>query len=179
MVEVNELKSEISRLEGQLKEILRKNETIKGEIEFVTNSVSKANNDIAEYNKKVESELDKSKDILKASTDMMLNSYELELEIERIYHSFKNMEDANKKIRALQDDLYYSFDEYRTVRRVILALLDSFNLEVVSDDVLEKSIEKKQLKSPDYWLTAACVAILYWKKDTLSTSHTKIEFLTV
>ena len=35
MVEVNELKSEISRLEGQLKEILRKNETIKGEIEFV------------------------------------------------------------------------------------------------------------------------------------------------
>lgn len=165
MVEVSELKSEISRLEGQLKEILRKNETIKGEIEFVTNSVDKANNEIAEYNKKVEAELDKSKDILKASTDMMLNSYELELEIERIYHSFKNMEDANKKIRALQDDLYYSFDEYRTVRRVILALLDSFNLEVVSDDVLEKSIEKKQLKSPDYWLTAACVAILYWKKD--------------
>lgn len=165
MAELGELRAEINRLDDQLKDILRRNESIKDEISYVTQSIDKANKEISEFNNKVTADLEKSKDILKASTDMMLNTFTLEQEIEAIYHSFKNIEDANKKIRTIQDELYYSFDEYRTVRRVILAVLDSFSLEVISDEVLEKSIEKKQLKSPDYWLTAACVAILYWKKD--------------
>ena len=164
-MDINELKSDLSRLDGQLKDILRKNANIREEIDYVTKSIERANSEIEEYNEKVESDLEKSKNILQSSTEMMLSSYELELEVENVYRSFKRVEDANKRIRELQDELYYSFDEYRTVRRVILALLDSFDIEVVDDEVLEKSIEKKQLKSPDYWLTAACIAILYWKKD--------------
>ena len=164
-MDINELKSDLSRLDGQLKDILRKNANIREEIDYVTKSIERANSEIEDYNEKVESDLEKSKNILQSSTEMMLSSYELELEVENVYRSFKRVEDANKRIRELQDELYYSFDEYRTVRRVILALLDSFDIEVVDDEVLEKSIEKKQLKSPDYWLTAACIAILYWKKD--------------
>ncbi len=175
MTDEQELKSELGRLEAQLRDIIQNNTNIEEEIAYVTSSMEKANEELLAYNKKVQADLVKSKDTLKNSSDMMLSSLELQLEIENIYHSFKNIEDANKKIREIQDDLYYLFNDCRMVRRVGQALIDSFDVSVVSDDVLEKSIEKKQLVSPDYWLTAATVAILYWKKDNKSKANKAIK----
>jgi hypothetical protein len=100
-----------------------------------------------------------------SSHERTLQAYELEVEIEKMYKLFKNIELANKKIRACQNKIHYDFANYNIVRKIVQAMLNNIEVSFVSDKTITKAVEKKHLQLPDYWLTCALLSIMAWRND--------------
>lgn len=157
------LKAEVSRLESRLRDIEHENSKLRSEINTTVNSVNEAERNLANYNQQVRNALDSANGTINSSIKHALNAYELQGQIDQLYTRFKSVELANKKIRALNNKKYYDFNNYRTVRKIVRGLMDNLDLNLVSDDVIYKSIERQHLLTPDFWLTPVLISIMAWK----------------
>lgn len=159
------LRAEVSRLESKLRKIEHENSQLRAEIATTVRSVNEADNNLTAYNQQVRSLLENAGGSINKSIDQALSSYELQGQIDRLYTRFKNVELANKKIRTLNNKKYYDFNNYRTVRKIVTGLMDNLDLNLVSDGVIYKSIERQHLQTPDFWLTPVLISIMAWKND--------------
>lgn len=160
-----ELKSEVSRLQSELREIEHENNALRSEINSTVNSVNQAERNLSDYNQHIRNTLDNATGSINNSINTALDAYELQGEIDRLYVRYKNVELANKKIRALNNKKYYDFNNFRTVRKIVQGLMDNLDLNMVSDAIIYKSIEREHLKTPDFWLTPALLSVMAWKND--------------
>ncbi len=110
-----------------------------------------------------------------SSHELTLKAYELQCDIERIYKLYKYVESANKKIRELQNKIYYDFANYNAVRKIVESMLNNVEICFVSDKTLTKAIEVKHLQMPDYWLTCALLSIMAWRNDDRETAERALE----
>ena len=159
------LKAEVSRLESKLREIEHENSRLRAEIATTVRSVNDADNKLAGYNQQVRNMLESANGTINQSINQALSSYELQGQIDQLYTRFKCVELANKKIRTLNNKKYYDFNNYRTVRKIVTGLMDNLDLNLVSDGVIYKSIERQHLQTPDFWLTPVLISIMAWKND--------------
>ncbi|MBR1891799.1 MAG: hypothetical protein IJ811_04835 [Clostridia bacterium] len=51
------------------------------------------------------------------------------------------------------------------VRKIVRAFIDNVSLDMVSNEMIFKSVEKEHLQSPDFWLSCAMLAIMHWRED--------------
>ena len=100
-----------------------------------------------------------------SSHQRVIDAIEVQGEIERMYVRFKQMELANKKIRAANNKKYYDFANYRTVRKIVQGMMDNLDVTMVSDKTITKSVEVQHLQTPDYWLTCVLISIMAWKNN--------------
>ena len=159
------LRAEVSRLESQLRDIERENRALRAEISSTVNSVNQAEKNLADYNQHIRNSLDNANGTINSSINRALDAYELQGQIDKLYVRYKNVELANKRIRALNNKKYYDFNNYRTVRKIVQGMMDNLDLNMVSDAIIYKSIERQHLKTPDFWLTAALLSVMAWKND--------------
>lgn len=160
-----ELRAEVSRLESELRNVERENNALRSEINSTVNSVNQAERNLADYNQHIRNTLDNADGIINSSINRALDAYELQGQIDRLYVRYKNIELANKKIRALNNKKYYDFNNFRTVRKIVQGLMDNLDLNMVNDAIIYKSIERQHLKTPDFWLTPALLSVMAWKND--------------
>lgn len=160
-----DLKAEVSRLESQLREIEEENNELRSEINSTVNSVNQAERNLAEYNQHIRTSLDNATGAINSSINRALDAYELQGQIDALYTRYKCVELANKKIRTLNNKKYYDFNNYRTVRKIVQGMMDNLDINMVSDAIIYKSIEKQHLLTPDFWLTSALISIMAWKSD--------------
>ena len=160
-----ELRAEVSRLESELREIERENNALSSEISSTINSVNQAERNLADYNQHIRNTLDNANGTINSSINRALDAYELQGQIDKLYARYKNVELANKKIRALNNKKYYDFNNFRTVRKIVQGMMDNLDLNMVSDAIIYKSIERQHLKTPDFWLTPALLSVMAWKND--------------
>ena len=160
-----ELRAEVSRLESQLRDIERENNALRSEISSTDNSVNQAERNLSDYNQHIRNTLDNANGTIISSINRALDAYELQGQIDKLYVRYKNVELANKKIRALNNKKYYDFNNFRTVRKIVQGMMDNLDLNMVSDAIIYKSIEWQHLKTPDFWLTPALVSVMAWKND--------------
>lgn len=160
-----ELRAEVSRLESQLRDIERENAALRSEIGSTVNSVNQAEKNLADYNQHIRNTLENANGTINSSINRALDAYELQGQIDKLYVRYKNVELANKKIRALNNKKYYEFNNFRTVRKIVQGMMDNLDLNMVSDAIIYKSIERQHLKTPDFWLTAALLSVMAWKND--------------
>lgn len=170
-----QLKAEVSRLESQLHDIERKNSQLASEISSAVNSVNQAERNLTEYNEYIRSSLDNATGVIDGSIKRALSAYELQGQIDQLYTRYKSVELANKKIRELNNKKYYDFNNYRTVRKIVQGMMDNLDLDMISDDVIYKSIERQHLLTPDYWLTCALISIMAWKSDDKQLADRALE----
>ena len=159
------LEAQVSRLESQLREIERENSRLRSEISSTVNSVNQAERNLANYNQHIRTSLDNATGVINNSINRALEAYELQGQIDVLYTRYKCVELANKKIRTLNNKKYYDFNNYRTVRKIVQGMMDNLDLNMVSDAIIYKSIEKQHLLTPDFWLTSALISIMAWKTD--------------
>lgn len=159
------LRAEVSRLESKLREIEHENSQLRAEIATTVKSVNEADRNLTDYNQQVRNMLESANGSINKSINQSLSSYELQGQIDRLYTRFKSVELANKKIRTLNNKKYYDFNNYRTVRKIVTGLMDNLDLNLVSDTVIYKSIERQHLQTPDFWLTPVLISIMAWKND--------------
>lgn len=155
----------IAELEAELSRQQSINNELRSELDTIAAGVGAATASVEALNAHVRTTLDDSTGRLQDSHGLILRSIELQGEIEHQYVLFKNMELANKKIRACNNKKYYEFAHYRTVRKLVQGMMDNLDVHMVSDATVYKSIEKEHLQTPDYWLTSALIAIMAWKND--------------
>lgn len=160
-----ELQSRVHELERELNQIMAVNNELRNEIAFVVHNVSRADQQLRDYNAYIQNTLENCNDTMLSSTDKVVAAYELQGEIEKLYLRFKNIELANKKIRACNNKRYYDFGNYRTVRKIVQGLMDNLDMNLVSDRIITKSVEVKHLQVPDYWLTCVLISVMAWKND--------------
>lgn len=160
-----DLKAEVSRLGSRLHGIERENDQLRAEINEAVNSINQAERDLSDYNQHIRYTLENAAGAIDNSINRALGAYELQGQIDELYTRYKYVELANKKIRALNNKKYYDFNNYRTVRKIVQGMMDNLDLNMVSDKIIYKSIERQHLKTPDFWLTSALISIMAWKND--------------
>ncbi len=148
---------------------------LKEELRVLENGVYNAQNKWREVTERVNGTLVNGNRRINNSHELTLKAYELQCDIERIYKLYKYVETANKKIRELQNKIYYDFANYNAVRKIVEAMLNNIEVSFVSDRVLTKAIEVKHLQLPDYWLTCALLSIMAWKKDDKEMAEKALE----
>jgi hypothetical protein len=162
---LSSLQSEVNRLERELSKALAYNQELRNELAIVTNGVSQAHSTLENYNSFIRNSLTNSENTMLSSHKRVIDAYEVQGEIERLYVRYKNMELANKKIRAANNKKYYDFNNYRTVRKIVQGIMDNLDVNMVSDQTVIKAIEVQHLQVPDFWLTCALISVMAWKND--------------
>lgn len=170
-----ELKAEVNRLESKLREIERENNKLRSEINSTVNSVNQAERNLADYNQYVKDTLDNATGVINNSIMRAVSAYELQGQIDQLYTRYKCVELANKKIRVLNNKKYYDFNNYRIVRKIVKGMMDNLDLNMVSEAVIYKSIERQHLLIPDYWLTCALISIMAWISDERQLAERAVE----
>lgn len=155
----------IASLEAELSRQRRINAELRHELSEIEFGVSNGYQTLENCNQYIQNTLNSSREKLEDSRRKGLAAIELQGEIDKLYVRFKQMELANKRIRECNNKKYYEFANYRAVRKLVQGLMDNLNVNMVSDAVIYKSIEAQHLKTPDYWLTCALIAIMAWQND--------------
>jgi hypothetical protein len=159
------LKSEVSRLERRLSREQSINRELRNELATVANGVSRAHSTLENYNLHIQNTLQNSDNVIHSSHQRVIDAIALQGEIEKLYIRFKNIELANKKIRAANNKKYYDFSNYRTVRKIVQGIMDNLDVNMVSNQTITKSVEVQHLQTPDYWLTCVLISVMAWKND--------------
>lgn len=157
--------SDIASLRAELSRQQRINSELRSELWELASGISAAENEMSNFRNHVTGTLNESVQRIDNSHERILRSYEIQGEIDKLYVCFKQMELANKKIRECNNKKYYEFGNYRTVRKLVQGIMDNMNVQMVSDEIIYKSIEKQHLQTPDYWLTCVLISIMAWKND--------------
>ena len=163
MSNIAALRAELSRQESI-------NRELRAQLNEIYQGVSRADQSLTSFRNAACSVLETSTQRIQASHQRILSSIEVQADIDRMYVRFKQMELANKKIRACNNKKYYDFANYRTVRKIVRGILDNLTLteegcSLVSDGVIYKSVERQHLQNPDYWLTCALLSVMAWQND--------------
>ena len=159
------LQSKLNQLENQLRQLEQYNAELRGELSTVLNGVTSARQDLENYNSHIRQTLDSCTDSMSNSHKRVVDAIALQGEIEKLYVRFKNVELANKKIRAANNKKYYDFANYRTVRKIVRGIMDNLDVQMVSDKTITKSVETQHLQTPDYWLTCVLISVMAWRND--------------
>lgn len=170
-----ELRTRVAQLENDLRQVKSINSQLRNEIATILKGVNNANKELNDYNNFVRNTLDTCNNSMRSSTDTVIAAYELQGEIEHLYKRYKNIELANKKIRACNNQRYYDFANYRTVRKIVQGMMDNLDVNMVSERIIFKSIETQHLQTPNYWLTCVLISIMAWKSDDKELALKAIE----
>lgn len=164
-MDASSLRSAISRLSSECSQLERENAAMQREIGAIVSSVQSASHSLTRSCNSATGVLTNSASLIEYS-DQTLQAVAAEQDhIAALYRGFKNVETANKKIRELNNKIYFEFANFRMVRKIVRAFIDNINLEMVKPEIIYKSVEKEHLQSPDFWLSAAMLAIMHWKDD--------------
>lgn len=148
---------------------------LQSELYELESGISNAANKWSQITTHVNNTLITGHNRVNSSHELALKAYEIQCDIERIYKLYKYVESANKKIRELQNKIYYDFANYNAVRKIVESMLNNIEVSFVSDRVLTKAIEVKHLQLPDYWLTCALLSIMAWKNDDRPMAEKALE----
>lgn len=160
-----DLQSQLNQLQSELRELERYNAELRGELSAIERGVSRAQQNLEDYNGYIRGTLDQCNNTMASSHQRVIDAIEIQGEIERLYKRFKQVELANKKIRAANNVKYYDFENYRTVRKIVQGIMDNLDVNLVSNKTITKSVEVQHLQIPDYWLTCVLISVMAWKND--------------
>ena len=154
----NALQNQVNQLENENRELMQ-------ELSVVERGVLGAMNELEAFNAKIRNTFDYCANSMTYSHDKAVQSIVVQGEIEELYTRFKQIELANKKIRACNNKKYYDFANYRAVRKIVQGIMDNLDLNMISNRTIFKAVEVQHLQTPDFWLTCSLIAVMAWKND--------------
>lgn len=100
--------------------------------------------------------------------DMKSNVSSLEQEVRAFMQEMKQnamVNDARQSIMISQMEYDKKYGHRDDVRRRIIGLLQSVDINAVKKNTMENIGEETVVNNPDYWLAPALVALCYWYSD--------------
>ena len=167
--------SSVSEMQWKVNEQRRINNELHSELNAIANGISSTYNKWERLCGNITTSLNNGAQRVAASQNYMNAAYEMQGEIDRLYVLFKNIEQANKKIRECNNKKIYDFANYNAVRKIVSAMLDNLEVSLVSDKTITKVVEIKHLQIPDYWLTCALLSIMAWRNNDKALADQALE----
>ncbi len=174
-MDASQLRSAISDLQRECNQIERENNVMRQEISAVCNSAMAATASLTRSYNNANSKLDNSTNVIEYADETLHAISNEQDHIAVLYQGFKNIETANKRIRELTNKIYFEFANFRMVRKIVRAFIDNISLDIVTPELIFKSVEKEHLQSPDFWLSCAMLAIMHWKGEDEKAAKRAIE----
>lgn len=174
-MDASQLRSAISSLQRECSQLERENNIMQGQINDICNSAHAAACSLARSRDAAARTLDNSANVIEFSEQTLQEVTAEQEHIAVLYRGFKNIETANKRIRELNNKIYFEFANFRMVRKIVRAFIDNINLEIVSNELIYKSVEKEHLQSPDFWLSCAMLAIMHWRDNDQNAAERAID----
>ena len=157
--------SSVSEMQWKVNEQRSLNYELRSELNAIANGISNTNDKWNRLCNNISNTLNNGAQRVNAAQNNMNAAYDMQGEIDRLYVLFKNIEQANKKIRECNNKKIYDFANYSAVRKIVAAMLDNLEVSLVSDETITRVVEIKHLQLPDYWLTCALLSIMAWRND--------------
>ncbi|MFR0557508.1 OmpH family outer membrane protein [Pseudoscardovia radai] len=159
------LESELSYLQSRYAELEAERAELQAELNHLYRAAQDTNDALLLERQRIDGELDVVMQRMTTSDADMRRALQTQNEIGELYGRLKAMEQANKAIRKCNDRKYYDFAVYRQVRKIVQGMMDDLDFSMISMDVIDKAVQREQLKDPDFWLTSAMLAIVAWCDD--------------
>lgn len=159
------LRAQVSQLSSELSKLQAYNRELRQEINYITGQVRQSDQKLTNVQNRARTSLEVSGRAMTGSHTRIIDAYELQGDIERLYKIYKILELANKNIRAANNKKYYDFKNYRTVRKIVQGIMDNLDLQMVSGETILKAVEVQHLQTPDFWLTCVLISIMAWTND--------------
>lgn len=70
-----------------------------------------------------------------------------------------NIQRAETRIGAIQDQVEHEFGHHKVVRRTAVGMLQAFDVGLVSEETVRAVSEQLMIQTPRYWLAPALVAL--------------------
>ncbi|OZG49408.1 hypothetical protein PSRA_1657 [Pseudoscardovia radai] len=159
------LESELSYLQSRYAELEAERAELQAELNHLYRAAQDTNDALLLERQRIDGELGVVMQRMTTSDADMRRALQTQNEIGELYGRLKAMEQANKAIRKCNDRKYYDFAVYRQVRKIVQGMMDDLDFSMISMDVIDKAVQREQLKDPDFWLTSAMLAIVAWCDD--------------
>ncbi|WP_106917706.1 hypothetical protein [Chryseobacterium aurantiacum] len=77
----------------------------------------------------------------------------------------RELQVAENMQESLKQDLSNKFGYYEEIRRTVLGILQAVDSGIVRHEIMQDAAESLMIKTPNYWLAPAMVAIVAWVRD--------------
>lgn len=135
--------------------------TIGDVVSYLSDSVNRVSSDVSNINMQVD-------EFQNQINDMKNNVVTLEDEVRTFMNEMKQsvlVSNAKQSIMLSQMEYEKKFSHRDDVRRRIIGILQSIDINAVKKDTMETISEETIVNNPDYWLAPALVALCYWYTD--------------
>lgn len=153
MSTISQLQSAISSLRSEISELQHANAQMEREIQMMTQSISDASHSVASAQSDSVGALKTGVTTFETDDDILKHVSVVGKDIEQKMLLYKNVENAYKTIRSLNNDLRYHQGNEKTVRHVVTAMVENEEKMFASDETLRTQAEKLHLDTKDYFLS--------------------------
>lgn len=174
-MDASQLRNAIYDLQRECNRIERENRAMQQEIDVICDSARSASGRLTLSLNAANGALENSKNIIQYADQTLHTISDEQDHIGVLYRGFKNIETANKRIRELNNKIYFEFANFRVVRKLVRAFVDNISLDIVTPELIYKSVEKEHLQSPNFWLSCSMLAIMHWKEDDQNAAERALE----
>lgn len=149
--EISRLQGENARLEVELKEALKRVETMIQECGNMDKEVYHVMADLSNMVGKVDLS---TKEVFQAISELKLQ-----------YSTFKNISTATKNLTQYNEEYFTRFSYYHELRRITLGYVIGVDSHIISSESARKKVEKAYLQNTEYWLAYCIASVMLWASN--------------
>ena len=175
MSTISQLQSAISSLKSEISELQHENAEMEREIRMMTQTINDASNSVASARNDSVNALTSGVSTIQSDDDILRNVSAVGKDIEHKMVLYKNIEDAYKSIRSLNNELRYQQGNEKTVRHVVTAMVENEEKMFASDETLRTQAEKLHLDTKDFFLSYIMMELQLRKDGEKSAADRALE----
>ena len=180
--ENSRLQSDINTLDRKVTQVENENEQLRMEINTMAAAISNARQTLSNSIERTVNGLEIDRNSVTNSNNLLVNAYNIQGQTEVNYALYKNIEEAYKNIRRLNNKIKYEMANHDKIKKLAYAVIDNLNSHMVSMENLRKETEKTHLKSgntdrstADFWLAFALLHIFQIDAKEFSAAERSLE----
>ncbi len=144
---------DVARMRSEVSAIRSENARIQREINMMVNSLDSALGIVKSTQSTAIGALQNGDRTLTGDDNTLHGVEDVEQDIRKKVVLYKNVENAYKNIRALNNELRYQQGDEKTVKRMVTAIIDNEDKKLVSEDTLIEQAEKLHVRTQYFFLS--------------------------
>lgn len=163
-VKMNVSESDVSALRSKVDNLRWENSQLQDEINTMVASVNSVSSNVAGVKDTALSALNNGERTINNDNNILHDVGKRQEEIRGMMILYKNMENAYKTIRGLNNELRYHQDGEKNVRKMLVAMLDNETKNLASQDTITEQAEKQYLNTQYFFLSYIMMDLIHTKR---------------
>lgn len=161
---MNVSESDVSALRSKVDNLRWENSQLQDEINTMVASVNSVSSNVAGVKDTALSALNNGERTINNDNNILHDVGKRQEEIRGMMILYKNMENAYKTIRGLNNELRYHQDGEKNVRKMLVAMLDNETKNLASQDTITEQAEKQYLNTQYFFLSYIMMDLIHTKR---------------